>query len=124
MSPIQLNPALAAALQSRLAAAQSRGRTPAPAAGQPAARAADAGGAAAAAMARRIAAIDRSDPDRRRKAVRVVLEAELARAFGPGPLNDPGFPHMLDAVQDQMQGDGQTAAAVHALGELLLAGPA
>lgn len=79
--------------------------------------------AVASAVARRIAAIDRSDPDRRRKAVRIVLEAELARSFGAGLLNDPGLPHMLDAVQDQMQQDAQLAAAVHALGGLLLANP-
>ena len=72
-------------------------------------------------MAQRLQAIDRTDPDRRRKAVRVVLEVELARAFGTGLLNDPEFPQMVDAVQDQMQGDSQTAAAVHALGDLLLA---
>ena len=72
-------------------------------------------------MAQRLQAIDRTDPDRRRKAVRVVLEVELARALGTGLLNDPEFPQMVDAVQDQMQGDSQTAAAVHALGDLLLA---
>jgi hypothetical protein len=55
--------------------------------------------------------------------VRVVLEVELARTFGGAVLNDPAFPGMLDAVQEQMQADAQTAAAVHALGELLLAGP-
>jgi hypothetical protein len=79
--------------------------------------------AVASAVAQRVACIDRSDPDRRRKAVRVVLEVELARTFGGAVLNDPAFPGMLDAVQEQMQADAQTAAAVHALGELLLAGP-
>lgn len=78
--------------------------------------------AVAGAVAQRVAAVDRSDPDRRRKAVRVVLELELARTFGAGLLNDPAFPGLLDAVQAQMQADAQTASAVHALGDLLLAG--
>jgi len=75
-----------------------------------------------AALAGRIAAIPPEDADRPRKAVRIYLEAELARAFGAGLLNDPGFPAMLDAVQERMQEDAQTAGAVEALGALLLAG--
>jgi hypothetical protein len=75
-------------------------------------------------MAQRIHAIAADDPDRRQKAVRVFLESELAREFGSNLLNDAAFSHMLDDVQHQMQQDAQTAAAVHALGELLLiAGP-
>jgi hypothetical protein len=103
------------ALQMRLGTLASRSRGARPA-GSAAARQ-----ASQTFMAQRLQAIDRTDPDRRRKAVRVVLELELARAFGTGLLNDPGFPQMVDAVQDQMQGDGQAAAAVHALGDLLLA---
>src|SRR5437763_15499504 len=113
---------VAAALQARLAAAGVRRRTSGPATDTAAA-----GGSAqraAAALTQRIASIDRTDPDRRRKAVRVVLESELSRAFGAGLLNDPGFPVMLDAVQDQMEDDGEVAAAVRTLGDLLLAGAA
>jgi hypothetical protein len=75
-------------------------------------------------MAQRIAAIDGAEPQRRRKAVRVLLEAELAREFGTALLNDPTLPQLLDAVQDQMQADAQLAEAVHALGDWLLAQPA
>ncbi|GAB3775770.1 hypothetical protein GCM10028796_52180 [Ramlibacter monticola] len=74
------------------------------------------------AMARRIAALAPEDPDRPRKAVRIYLEAELAREFGAGLLNDPQFPALLDAVQERMQEDAQTAGAVAALARLLLAG--
>ena len=56
--------------------------------------------------------------------MRCYLEGELAREFGVAILNDPAFPQMLDAVQEHMQGEAQTAAAVHAVGELLLAGKA
>ena len=73
-------------------------------------------------MAQRIAAIDAQDPDRPRKAVRIYLEAELAREFGAALLNDPQFPSLLDAVQQRMDEDPQTAGAVEALGRLLLAG--
>ena len=75
-----------------------------------------------AAMAQRIAAIAPDDPDRPRKAVRIYLEAELAREFGAGLLADPSVPNLLDAVQQRMDEDAQTAQAVLALGRLLLAG--
>jgi hypothetical protein len=76
----------------------------------------------AAIMAQRLAAIAPEDPERRQKAVRIYLESELAHEFGAAVLNDPAFPQMVDAVQQQMQEDAQTAAAVQALGDLLLAG--
>lgn len=109
---------LAAALQAQLAAVRERARAP------QRARAAGASappGAQAAGMAQRILAIDRGDPDRRRKAVRVYLASELAREFGAGLLNDPSLPQLLDAVQQRMQEDAATAAAVETVGELLLA---
>lgn len=117
MTTIDPRAAVLAALQSRLASLQTS-RPPAASGSRPA----GGGRAVANVFAQRVAAIDRSDPDRRRKAVRIVLEVELARTFGAGVLNDPSFPGMLDAVQDQMQAEAQTAAAVHALGDLLLAG--
>ena len=103
------------ALQARLA---SRARGPVRAGASAAAQAASLG------LAQGLAAIDRADPDGRRKAVRVVLEAQIAREFGAALLNDPGLPGMLEAVQRQMEGDAQAAAAVQALGDWLLAAPA
>jgi hypothetical protein len=79
---------------------------------------------AAAVAAQRIGSIEPTDPHRRQKAARIYLEAELIREFGSDLLNDPAFPQMLDAIQQQMQADAQTAAAVNALGDLLLAGKA
>ena len=112
---------LAAALQAQLAAVRDRARVPQRAR---AAGAAAPPGAQAAGLAQRIVAIDRGDPDRRRKAVRVYLESELAREFGAGLLNDPSLPQLLDAVQQRMQEDAAIAAAVEAVGDLLLAGSA
>jgi hypothetical protein len=80
--------------------------------------------AAAGVLAQRIAALSRTDPDARRQAVRLVLEAQLAREFGASVLTDAGFPGLLDAVQQQMEGDAQAAAALRALGDWLLAAPA
>ena len=117
MSTIDPRASVLAALQSRLASL----RPSRPRAGTGKSRAVRTE-AVTSAVAQRVGALDRSDADRRRKAVRIVLEVELARTFGGAMLNDPAFPGMLDAVQDQMQADAQTAAAVHALGDLLLAG--
>lgn len=68
----------------------------------------------------RIRALDAADPDRPRQAVRLFLESELVREFGPGLLNDPSFAPMVDAVQAQMQADEETAAAVDSLGKWLV----
>jgi hypothetical protein len=109
---------LAAALQAQLAAARDRALV------RQRPQAASAGGSTRtrSGILERVGAIRPDDPERRRKAVRVYLEAELAREFGGGLLTDPSLPQMLDAVQQRMQEDADTAAAVEALGELLLAG--
>lgn len=78
--------------------------------------------ASAAVLAQRIAAIAPDDPERRRKAVRLVLEAELAREFGAPLLGDPRCADMLDAIQQQMQRDPESAQAVDSLGDWLLSG--
>jgi len=61
----------------------------------------------AASMARRVAAIDRSDPDRRRKAFRVFLESLLLDEWGDQLMNDPGFQQLVDNVQTQMELDAR-----------------
>lgn len=111
---------LATALQAQLARAGTRARVPqrgnAAASGESA--------RARTGVAQRVGTLGRDDPDRRRKAVRIYLESELAREFGAGLLNDPSLPQLLDAVQLRMQEDAETAAAVEALGDLLLTGRA
>jgi hypothetical protein len=110
---------VALALQSQIAAMKERGRAKA---GSPS-RSSEAGQAAiSASFAQRMQAIAPDDPHRRQKAVRLFLQAELVREFGDALLNDPQFGAMLDAVQGQMAQDEVTAAAVTALGDLLLAG--
>jgi len=54
-------------------------------------------------LARRVAAIDRQDPDRRRKAFRVFLEALMLDEWGPQLINDPGFQQVVDSVHQQME---------------------
>src|SRR4051812_24806243 len=68
-------------------------------------------------VAQRIQAIAPDDPNRRQKAVRAFLQAELLREFGDELLNDPQFGTLLDAVQEQMAQDEKIAAAVSALGD-------
>jgi hypothetical protein len=118
MSSIDLTQRLHSALQSQLARVRDRARAGAARTASPRAPPARAD---AAGLAQRIEAIPRDAPNRQRQAVRVYLESELAREFGSGLLNDPAFPRMLDDIQEQMQDDAQTAAAVQALGDLLLA---
>ena len=123
MTTIDPGQRLAAALQAQLARAQQR-TTATRAGGSAPAAAARRPYTVSQAMASRIAALAAEDPERPRKAVRIYLEAELAREFGAGLLNDPEFPALLDAVQQRLQEDAQTAGAVAALGRLLLAGKA
>jgi hypothetical protein len=111
-----------AALQSQLAALRDRARVRSEPAAQTGAAHQQPVPVAGSAMAQRLQAIADYDPERRQKAVRVYLESELVREFGDGLLNDPVFPRMVEAVQQQMQADAPTAAAVQALGDVLLAG--
>ncbi|MBC5782973.1 hypothetical protein H8N03_08445 [Ramlibacter sp. USB13] len=120
MTTIDPRASVLAALQMRLSARRPSSRTGGPAR----ARGGAPPDAAAQALAQRLAAIDRSDPDGRRKAVRVLLEAQLAREFGTALLNDPAFPGMVEAVQLQLEGDAQAGAAVRTLGDWLLSAPA
>jgi hypothetical protein len=121
MRPIDPGHGLAAVVRTQLAGVRGPARSKAGAASRaPAGQRSP--GTVSAATAQRIAAIAPDDPDRPRKAVRSYLESELAREFGAGLLNDPEFPTLLDAVQQRMHEDAQTASAVEALGRLLLAG--
>jgi len=122
MTPIDPNQRLAAGLRTQLAGRRERGPARAGATPRSEAAARRSAHAVSPAMAQRIAALAPEDPERPRKAVRIYLEAELAREFGAALLNDPEFPALLDAVQERMQADAETAGAVDALAGLLLAG--
>jgi hypothetical protein len=123
MARIDASQQLAAAVQAQLTAARQRG-TPRQQAGPRTEGTRRGPYAVSAAMTQRIQAIAEDDPDRPRKAVRIYLESEFAREFGASLLNDPEFAEMLDAVQQRLEDDAQTAGAVQALGRLLLAGRA
>ena len=119
MTTIDPSSQVALALQSQVAAMKERGKTKGSAAQQ---TVATPHGTVSGTLAHGVRAIAPDDPNRRQKAVRLFLQAELVREFGDALLNDPQFGTMLDAVQEQMARDEKTAAAVSALGELLLAG--
>jgi len=57
----------------------------------------------AATIARRVAAIEQNDPERRRKAFRVFLESLMLQEWGSQLMNDPGFHQLVDSVQAQME---------------------
>jgi hypothetical protein len=71
-------------------------------------------------VAHRVRALDRDDPRRKHKAVRIFLESVLLYELGAQLVQDSSFADMVDAVQVQMQGDPQLAAAVDQLGAFLL----
>lgn len=70
-------------------------------------------------------AIRRDDPNRRRKAFRVYLQALLARECGVRRIEDPEFQDLVDRVLDTMESDPRLKGAVETAGDLLLesAGP-
>jgi hypothetical protein len=76
----------------------------------------------ATALARRIASIDRSDPDRRRKAFRVFLESVMLDEWGAQLINDPAFHQLVDTVQAQMETRPELRAMMSEAADRLLAG--
>jgi hypothetical protein len=118
LTPIDPNQRLAAAVHGEVQAFRARrGQAPA----EPAATARSAAHSGVRALvAQRVHALDRDDPRRQSKAVRIFLESVLLYELGGQLVADPSFADMVDAVQAQMQGDPQLAAAVDQLGAFLL----
>ncbi|HYF19723.1 MAG TPA: hypothetical protein VEA40_17785 [Ramlibacter sp.] len=105
---------VAAALQARVAAQGAQkglSRKPTPSAG-----------GLAGTVTQRVQAIPADDPQRRRKALRVFLEALFLREFGGGLVQDPAFADLVQAVQEQMEADEALRRASQSLSDLLLAG--
>ena len=77
-------------------------------------------GTLAATVARRVAAIDRSDPERRRRAFRVFLESLLLDEWGEDLINDPTFYQLVDSVQRQMESRADLCALMDTAADQLL----
>jgi hypothetical protein len=75
----------------------------------------------ATALARRITAIDKADPDRRRKAFRVFLESVMLDEWGAELINDPSFHQLVDKVQAQMESRADLRALMQEASARLLA---
>lgn len=121
-----IDPSQRLAVQVRNEVAALRERTAAraqPGGGSVAARG-DRAAALHGALAQRIAAIARDDPQRKQKAFRVFLETALLQELGAGLIHDAGFPQLVEAVQFRMQGDAQLAGAAEDLATYLLQAPA
>jgi hypothetical protein len=71
-------------------------------------------------IARRVAVIDKGDPDRRRKAFRVFLESLMLDEWGAQLLNDPGFHQLVDTVQAQMESNAELRSLMNEASERLL----
>lgn len=68
----------------------------------------------------RVASIAGSDPDRKRKAFRVFLEAVLLEEFGVHLLNDAGFHQLVDTVMTQMETNDDLAPLINEATDVLL----
>lgn len=71
-------------------------------------------------IARRVAAIDPDDPERRRKAFRVFLETVLLAEFGESLMNDARFYQLVEDVHRQMESEPEVAAAIEEASRLLI----
>lgn len=83
-------------------------------------RSSGAGESPAQVLARKIAAVDRDDPQARRKVFRVYLESVLLQELGAALAADPGFTALIDRVQDTMESDAGLREAMEQAGALLL----
>ena len=71
-------------------------------------------------VASRVQAIERDDPQRRRKAFRAFLEGILLSMFGAKIFEERAFQEVLDRTQAAMEDDPQLSAAMSQTGDLLL----
>jgi hypothetical protein len=71
-------------------------------------------------VAQRVRSIAVDDPQRRRKAFRIFLEASLLNELGDALINDPDFYRLVDRVEEQMAADAQLSEAMDAAAESLL----
>lgn len=74
-------------------------------------------------VAKRVGAIDPSDPDRRRKAFTAFLESLLLDEWGAQLINDPAFHQLVADVQGQMTTDPSQQPLIDRATDLLLATP-
>jgi hypothetical protein len=75
----------------------------------------------AASIARRVVAIDRSDPQRRRKAFRAFLESVMLEEWGEELINDPAFHELVAQVHAQMEGRDDLRSMMDEAADQLLA---
>lgn len=62
-------------------------------------------------LLRRLKGMDAADPDRRRKAFRMFMEATLVRELGDALQADPQFPAFVDQVLQRMEDDPELQEA-------------
>jgi hypothetical protein len=60
----------------------------------------------------RLLAVGPGDPQRRRRMLRITLEACFSAEWGDAVLNDPAFHELLDRVQQQIEGDASLQTIV------------
>ena len=74
-------------------------------------------------VARRVRALDPTDPEASGKAFHVFLESVLLAELGEHLINDPAFHQLVDGVQRQMASDPALAAMMQKAAEALLGRP-
>ncbi|MBI1890105.1 MAG: hypothetical protein HYS18_05635 [Burkholderiales bacterium] len=63
-------------------------------------------------IGQRIKAIDRTDPQRGRKAFRIFLESIFLSQFGEHLINDPKFYQLIEGIQSSMEADPEIGKMV------------
>jgi hypothetical protein len=74
-------------------------------------------------VAQRVRSIQRDDPQRERKALRVFLETVLLSELGQDLVNDPAFASMVDHVQGRLERDPDLASSARDAALILLNSP-
>lgn len=71
-------------------------------------------------LARRVRAIDPTNPDADREAIHVFFESVLLAEFGEHLINDPGFHQIVERLEQQMRGNAELAAMMEKAAQALL----
>ena len=68
----------------------------------------------------KVSVIDRDDPDRRKKIIRIFIESVLYQEFGEGVIHDPRLYSLASEIQQSMEGDPLVLTKLNQLADELM----